>query len=68
MMTGKITITVWEERKIKNFLEIFPPWQERERERWLYHVALATSTVVPGFACLVGFVKRSQQEREREVR
>ena len=65
MMTGKleITITVWEERKIKNFLKKFPLW----RGELVMVASTASTTVVPGFACLVGFVRRSHRERCGEL-
>ena len=66
MMTGKITITVWEERKIKNFLEIFPPWQEREREREMVISCRPGHFYCGPRVCLLGWFCKKIPARERE--
>ena len=65
MMTGKLPSQFGKRERLETFSKYFLPGEER-REMVMLTWLVAT-TVVPGFVCLVGFVTRSQQEREREM-
>ena len=60
----QITITVWEERKIRNFLKIFPSWRGEERDGY---VDLASGHYCGPRVCLLGWFCNKIPAREREM-